>query len=81
MFEITLPVGALVIIGAGNRCRYVGDSKFVSDEPIWTMEGRAEESSQAHRDWKVVYPIRDVNAALTGDIIKEIAMGEIEKAA
>jgi hypothetical protein len=82
MFQIDLPIGALVSIN-GHSCRHTGNGKFVSDEPIRLIEGVTKDGSDAARAWPGptrhpgFFMIETVESDMDGPSHRNMAIGEL----
>jgi hypothetical protein len=65
MFQINLPIGTLVTIN-DHTLRHTGNGAFVSDEPVWLIEGITRDGSDAARAWSAL-PCHGVKIEIVDD--------------
>ena len=78
MFQINLPIGTLVTIN-DHILRHTGSGTFVSDEPIWLIEGVTKDGSGAARAWPTAtgFTIETVENDMDGSMHRRVATGEL----
>jgi hypothetical protein len=80
MFQINLPIGTLITIN-DHVLRHTGGGIFVSDEPVWLIEGITKDGSDAARAWTALpthgFTIEIVEDDMGGPSHRRVATGEL----